>query len=125
MAEQPIDYSQVYDFLYRIERRIGNLEKDVTYIQKRINLLDSKKVESFGALGVELVELHSSLLDTKGYLGKCMHVMSMLSKDMKNAVKADDIQMLNNDLDTIQFEEYVTRKELKKGIIGGTDVRHR
>ena len=122
MAEQPVDYSQVYDFLYRIERRIGYLEKDVVFIEKQIAMLDRKKLEAFGSLNVELVERQSDLTDIKNYLGKCMHVMSMLSKDLKSTVKKDDIQLLNSHLDTIQFEDYVTRRELKKGLIGGRNV---
>ena len=122
MAEQPVDYSQVYDFLYRIERRIGYLEKDVVFIEKQIAMLDRKKLETFGSLSVELVERQSDLTDIKNYLGKCMHVMSMLSKDLKSTVKKDDIQLLNSHLDTIQFEDYVTRRELKMGLIGGRNV---
>ena len=35
MAEEKTDYSHIYDFLYRIEKRIGYLEKDAAFIEKR------------------------------------------------------------------------------------------
>jgi hypothetical protein len=122
MAEQQVDYSQVYDFLYRIERRIGYLEKDAVFIERQIASLDMKKLELFGSLGVELIDIQSDTTSIKNDLGKCMHAMSMLSKDLKSAVKTDDLQMLNSRLDAIQFENYVTRRELNKGLIGDKDV---
>ncbi|MGV8171631.1 MAG: hypothetical protein ACP5OA_02970 [Candidatus Woesearchaeota archaeon] len=117
MAEEQADYSQVYDFLYRIERRIGYLEKDAAFIEKQVASLDEKKLKSFGMLNIEFVELQSNLLEVKNHLGKCAHAMSMLSKDMKSAVKKDDLQLLNAHLDTIPFEEYITRKDLERGLL--------
>jgi len=41
--------------------------------------------------------------------------MARLGTDMKNAVKKEDLQGLNTQLDEIQFEEYVTSKDIQRG----------
>lgn len=117
MAEQQTDFSQAYNFLYKIDRRVGLLEKDAAFIEKQINYLDDKKLKTFDILNMELEELRSNLSELKSHLGKCAHSMSMLSKDMRDSVKKDDIQSLNSSIDAIQFEEYVTRKDIDRGVM--------
>ena len=41
MADEQADYSQVYDFLYKIERRITYLEKDALFIEKKIKIAEN------------------------------------------------------------------------------------
>jgi hypothetical protein len=116
MAEEQVDYSQVYDFLYRIERRIGFLERDASFIEKQVIFLDDKKLKGFDALSTELKNVRSDISELKNHLGKCAHRMTLLSKDLRDTVKTDDIQTLNSSMDNLQFEEYVTKKDVQRGL---------
>jgi uncharacterized coiled-coil protein SlyX len=117
MVEQQTDYSQAYDFLYKMERRITLLEKDAAFIERQIGSLDIKKLKTFSILDIELQELRSTLSELKSKLNNCAHKMSTLSKEMKDAVKNDDIQILNSALDDVKFEEYVTKRDVNRGLI--------
>jgi len=115
MAESP-DNSQVYDFLYRIDRRVSYLEKDALFIETKINALDENKDQQFKLL---IEELNNSLLEiesVKNHFNECIHAMTRLSKDLKNTVKKEEIQLLNNQIDEIHFEDYVTPKDVTREI---------
>ncbi len=117
MADAPqADYSQVYDFLYRIDRRVGYLEKDALFIEKKIATLEENRSKHFKALSDELGLLRVSLTSLKNNLSQCAHGMARLGKDLKNTVRKDQIVELNNQLDEIKFEEYVTSKDLIRGL---------
>jgi len=47
MVDEPTDYSHIYDFIYRIDRRVGYLEKDVIFIEKKINTLEEGRFKKF------------------------------------------------------------------------------
>ena len=117
MVDQPADYSQAYNFLYKIDRRIRTLERDATFIEKQVEYLDNKKFKTFEVLGMEISELHETLAQLKIHLGKCTHKMSILGKDMRDAVKKDDVQSLNSSIDAVQFEQYVTKKDVDRGVM--------
>jgi hypothetical protein len=114
--EQPTDYSQVYDFLYRIERRIGYLEKDASFIEKKIASLDNNRSKHYKELSDDLATSHNDLNALKTHLALCAHGMARLGKDLKNTIKKDQVTDLNTQLDEIKFEEYVTRKDLVRGL---------
>jgi hypothetical protein len=117
MTDEPAaDYSQVYDFLYRIDRRIGYLEKDALFIEKKINTLEAGRSKHFKALSDELKGLQNITISLKNNLGQCAHGMARVGKDLKNTVKKEEIIELNNQLDEIKFEEYVTRKDIIRGL---------
>jgi len=116
MAEEQADYSQIYDFLYRIDRRIGYLEKDALFIEQKINSLEEHKTREFNILITELADMRSNISMIKNNFGQCVHGMVSLSKDLKNVVKKEDLQGLNDKVDDIKFEEYVTHKDLGRGM---------
>jgi hypothetical protein len=116
MVDESADYSQIYDFLYRIDRRVGYLEKDAAFIEKKIDSLETNKSKEFDLLVSELKGLRSNMLLLKNNFGQCVHGMVLLSKDLKNVVKKDDLQGLNAQVDDLKFEEYVTRKDLDRGV---------
>jgi len=114
MASQPADYSQSYDFVYKIERRIGYLEKDLNFIEQHVDALESKRTEDFKSLSTELQQLHSEITSLKNHFSECMHGMARLGKELKSSVKNENMQSLNAKVDEIKFEEYVTRSDLKR-----------
>jgi len=116
MADEPTDYSQAYDFLYRIERRITYLEKDAAFIEKNVAFLEDKRFKEFNEMTEDLKNLRLSMSSLKNNFSQCAHGMSRLSKYLKDAIKIEDIQTLNTTVDEIQFEEYVSEKDLKRGL---------
>ena len=116
MSDTPVDYSPVYDFLYRIEKRISNLEKDSEYIERQIISLDGKKSKDFQALSDELRGFQAQISSAKSSFNNCVKAMISLSTDLKNSVKKDDLNSINAQLDEVKFEEYVTQKDLTRGM---------
>lgn len=116
MADVQTDYSQVYDFIYRIDRRVGYLEKDAAFIEKQIASLEGKRIKDFDSLKDEVSELRKSLSEIKQNFNACTHGMSLLSKELKNTVKKEDIDGLNARLEEIKFEEYVTGRDVQRGL---------
>jgi predicted nuclease with TOPRIM domain len=118
MADEQIDYSQLFNFLYRIDKRINYLEKDLIYLEKSINNLENKRSVEFSKLNEDMKILHQTISSLKKQFGQCSHYMSILGKELKNCIKIDDVNSLNSAVDDIKFEEYITRKEiLNKRII--------
>jgi hypothetical protein len=116
MTEEPTDYSRIYEFLYRIDRRVGYLEKDALFIEKKINTLEESRVKEFKTLGEELGELRKNITLLKNNLSQCAHGMARLGKDMKDSVKKEELDGVNTQLDEIKFEEYVTSNDIKRGL---------
>lgn len=116
MTEERTDYSQIYDFLYRIEKRINYLESDALFIEKKITVLNEKKSTDFSVMSKDLSDLHLNIVFLKNNFTQCAHEMARLSKNLKDTIKKDDIQNLNTQLDEIKFEEYVTAKDLDRGV---------
>ena len=114
MVAQSVDFSQAYDFVYKIERRIGYLEKDLSYIEQQIDSLELRRTEDFKSLSNELQGLHSEITALKNHFQECAHGMSRLGKELKSSVKNEDMQALNAKIDEIKFEEYVTRNDLRR-----------
>jgi hypothetical protein len=116
MAETPVDYSQVYDFLYRIDRRISYLEKDASFIEQQLTALEYRKSRDFYSMTDELKNLRSDMTAIKTNFAQCAHGMSRLGKMLKDTIKKEDIQSLNVRVDEIKFEEYVTPGDIKRGV---------
>jgi len=116
MTEPAADYSQIFEFMYRIERRISYLEKDASFIEKKIITLDAKKNEEFNSVILELQELQSNISGLKNNFAHCAHGMTRLSKNLKDIIKKEDIIALNSQIDELKFEEYVTAKDLDRGV---------
>lgn len=114
MAGQPIDNSQTYDIVYKLERRIEYLEKDLIFIGKQIDTLELARDRNFKSLTTDLHDIHLEMVSLKNHFAECMHGMSRLGKELKNSVKNEDMQLLNKKIDEIKFDEYFTRTDLKK-----------
>jgi septation ring formation regulator EzrA len=116
MADQTIDYSPVYDFLYRIDKRITSLEKDAAYIETQVNNLGKKRITDFDNLSTELKNFKSDISSIKSIFNKCIMEMIGLSKDLKTALKKEEFESLNTKLDEVKFEEYLTSRDLIRGV---------
>ncbi|MGV8141447.1 MAG: hypothetical protein ACP5NW_03330 [Candidatus Woesearchaeota archaeon] len=116
MAEQQEDYSQVYDFIYRIDRRVGYLEKDASFIESQVSLLEERRVKRFDSLKTELLEMRKMLAIIKQNFNACTHDMSLLSKDLKYTAKKEEIEGLNGVIEELRFEEYVTHRDIQRGV---------
>jgi type I site-specific restriction endonuclease len=114
--EELQDNSHVYDFLYRIERRIGYLEKDSAFIEKKISTLDESKDRQFKILLEELNKSHLEIESITKHFNECIHAMTRMSKNLKNTVKKEEIETLSNQIDEIKFEEYIMPSDIKREI---------
>jgi hypothetical protein len=116
MADEPTDYSQIYDFVYRIGRRITYLEKDALFIENQILTLEKTKSKDFNSSAEELKDLRVSMSSLKNNFAQCAYGMVRLSKNMKDTVKKEEIRSLIARVDELQFEEYVTKGDLNRGL---------
>lgn len=110
------DNSQIYDFLYRIDRRINSLEKDSTFIENHIINLDQKKNIQFKILIEDLNNSNLELVSIRNHFTKCIHAMTEMSKNLKNTVSKEEMIALNNTIDEVHFEEFLMPKDLKREI---------
>jgi cell division ATPase FtsA len=116
MAQEAPDYSQIYEFLYRIERRINYLENDAAFIKKKIETLEENKNMDFRFMDEELNGLRISVTSIKNNFLQCVHGMTRISKDLKDTIKKEDLQNLSTQMEEIKFEEFVTLKDLERGV---------
>ncbi|MGV8086075.1 MAG: hypothetical protein ACP5N1_00450 [Candidatus Woesearchaeota archaeon] len=116
--EEQTDNSQIYDFLYRIDRRISSLEKDSMFIENEISSLDQKKIMQFKILIDDLDKSNLELVSIRNHFTQCIHAMTELSKNLKNTVSKEEMIALNNTIDEVHFEEYLMPKDLKREIRG-------
>ncbi len=114
--EESQDNSQVYDFLYRIEKRIVYLERDVQFIENTINTLDKTKDKQFKILENDLNKAHNEIKTISNTFNQCIHAMTRMGKNLKNTVKKEELEALNNKIDEIHFEEYIMPTDLKREI---------
>ena len=116
MSDEPIDYSQIYDFLYRIDRRINSLEKDSGFIEDNISSLELKKSREFEELKDSINSVKSQLSELKSLLNKCVGEMVWLGKELRETVKDEEMAEAKSRVNEIKFHEYVSRKALKKTV---------
>jgi len=115
MAEQ-VDYSTVYEFLYRIDKRIAMLEKDAEFINTQITNLDGDVSGKFGALKVDLDNVHDSIKKLKSEFNNSVIKMVDMTKNLKLSAKKEDIEAAKNSVNELKFEEYITHEALKRGL---------
>ncbi len=109
-------YPHAIEVLHRIERRISSLEKDATYIESRLDLLDHAIVKKKSNLNGSLDELHAALRATKEELRAHIAQMMTLTGELKNCLKEEQVKHIHEKVDEIAFESYVTQKDIKRGI---------
>ena len=109
-----VDYSQAYEFIYRIDKRVSALEKDATLINELIDTTDRVKKKKFDTLQNEMDVMLVDLKTVKESLSQATHAMVELSKDMKLSVNKDQLDQLAVTIEEIPFDTMVTRKELER-----------
>lgn len=105
--------NEVYDFIFKIDRRIGYLEKDITFIEKKITTLDLYKEKMYSDLHEELSAAKISIEDIKNKLKFISIGVNTLSTEMKEVVKKDQADTLSKQVDELPFNDYLTRTEFK------------
>lgn len=105
--------NDIYDFIFKIDRRIDYLEKDISFIEKKINNLDFYKKKMYSDLHEELSTARTLVEDIKGKVKTISVNMSNLSLEMKDVVKMEQAGILSKRVDELPIDEYITRKEFK------------
>lgn len=105
--------NEVYDFIFKIDRRIGYLEKDLTFIEKKITTLDFYKGKMYTDLREELTAARISIDDIKSKLKNISIGINALSLEMKGVVKKEQADALSKQVDDLPLNEYVTRTEFR------------
>lgn len=109
--------TELYEFIYKIDRRVSTLEKDTAFIETRIVKASSDSKEKYSALHQELDDIRASFESIKNSLKNCRNIMSAISKDLKFTLKKEQIDQLSSRVDSIKFEDFITRKEMLKGLL--------
>jgi hypothetical protein len=105
----------LYEFIYKLDKRVSTLEKDTTFIESKINKATKDGTEKYVELHNELDEVNTISASIRNDLKKCQLILMTISKDLKYSVKKDQITQLTDTVDNVKFEEFITRQELKKG----------
>lgn len=105
--------NDIYDFIFKIDRRIAYLEKDISFIENKINNLDFYKKKMYSDLHKELSTARTLVEDIKGKIKTISINMSNLSLEMKDVVKMEQAGILSKRVDELPIDEYITRKEFK------------
>ena len=92
------------------------MEKDAAFIEKKIKTLDDNKDKQFKLLIEELDRSHFEIKLITNHFTECIHAMTRISKNLKNTVKKEEIQLLNNTIDEIHFEDYIMLSDIKRGL---------
>ncbi len=108
--------NEVYDFIFKVDRRIGYLEKDIVFIEKKITTLDFYKGKMYADLREELAAARISIDDIKSKLKNISIGINALSLDMKEVVKKEQSDALSRQVDELPLNEYLTKKELRDTI---------
>jgi len=116
MDKPAVDFSRFYETLFKIDKRLTALEKDSIFIEKKIGSIDMARKNRYEELGKSLEQQKTGLEGLHKDLKFCLMEMIKASSEMKTAVKKDQVVQLNNELDLIQFEQYITRLDLEKGV---------
>lgn len=103
--------SEIYDFIFKIDRRIGYLEKDLVFIEKKIHNLDIYKEKMYFDLHENISAARTLIEDIKGKLKTISIGISNLSIEMKDVVKMEQADTLSKQVDELPIDEYITRKE--------------
>lgn len=104
--------TDVYDFIFKIDRRIGYLEKDLTFIEKKISEIGVFKKTSYSVFQLDLNTSKQDIEDIRAKLKEIMIIMTRLSQEMKDTIKKNQSKAISEKIDSIQFQDFLTRKEL-------------
>jgi hypothetical protein len=105
--------NEVYDFIFKLDRRIGYLEKDISFIEKKISSLDSYKTKLYDNLREELSVAKINVDDVRAKLKNISIGISTLSSDMKDTLKKEQAETLAAQVDELPLNEYIAKNELK------------
>lgn len=107
--------TEVYDFIFKIDRRIGYLEKDLSFIEQKINTIDYLKKKTY----IELInQMNAAKLNSeeiRSELKKISVHLMMLSQEMKDIVKLGQADNISKKIDEIPFNDFITRTNIKRG----------
>lgn len=105
--------NEVYDFIFKLDRRIGYLEKDLSFIEKKISTLDFYKTKMYDNLREELSSAKLNVEDVRGKLKNISIGINSLSLEMKDVIKQEQAETLTKQVDELPLNEYISKKELK------------
>lgn len=110
--ETAVNYSEVYDFVFKLDKRLINLDKDANIVQERVQKIVQKEAESYADLHKELENQRQILAQLSKKIHDCTNRMVLLSKDLRDSIKAENLEQLNAKIDELEFGKYITQKEL-------------
>jgi predicted nucleic acid-binding Zn-ribbon protein len=105
--------NEVYDFIFKLDRRIGYLEKDIAFIEKKISTLDVYKTKMYENLREELSAAKINIDDIRIKLKNISIGIHTLSSDMKDVIKKEQSVALAKQVDELPLNDYLTRTEFK------------
>lgn len=105
--------TEVYDVIFRIGRRIGYLEKDLSFIENKISTLDFSRKDVYKKLSDELDFEKNNLVEIAEKIRVLKLSMLHISSEMKDIVKKEQQESVSRMVDEIPFEDFITRTELK------------
>lgn len=105
--------NEVYDFIFKIDRRIGYLEKDLVFMESKIANLEGYKGKMHSDLHEEISAARTLIGDIKGKLKTISIGISDLSLEMKDVVKTEQSDALSKQVDGLPIYDYITRKEFR------------
>ena len=109
--------NEVYDFIFKLDRRVGYLEKDLSFIEKKISALDVYKTKMYDTLRGELGVAKIMIEDIRGKLKNISIGINALSSDMKDVIKVEQGEALKKQVDELPLHEYIAKREMKNIII--------
>lgn len=112
--KQQIDYSEFYVVLEKIDKRITALEKDSSFIDARINSVENQRNNNKIKNEQEMKQIKFLMKSTNDDIKICVKEMIKLSEELKNTLKQEQIATLSEKIDMVNFNEFISRKDLKK-----------
>jgi hypothetical protein len=107
-------FTQAFDFLFRMSKRITSLEKDTSYYEKKVGEVSVINKSKYSELEKELGLIKLMMQDFRKDLRNCSIELDILGRKVRDAAKVDDLTQLNAQVDTLEFGEYITRNEFER-----------
>ncbi|MEM4637791.1 MAG: hypothetical protein QXK76_02060 [Candidatus Woesearchaeota archaeon] len=104
---------EMYDFVFNLDKRLMYLEKDLPFIEKRIDALKAYEENLYSKLNLDITELRNIFNETNISLKKLITNLSIISLDSKGLLKKEQYDLLKEKVDEIPINDYLTKKELK------------
>ena len=106
-------YTQAFDFVFKMGKRLDALEKDNAYYEKKVDASSEKNKHIYEALGKDLGLITLMIQDFRKDLKNCQIELGILGQKIRDSAKKEDIEQLNRQVDELEFGEYITRKEFE------------